>query len=59
MNRINKKALRRLLLDIASKRHHKFTQVAIDEVAAKAECALTIWAMNYVQSLPSKGKTIR
>lgn len=54
---VNKAALRKLLLDVASERYHPFTRVA-DSVFDEAEGVLRSWARNKVRSLPSKGKTI-
>ena len=55
---IVKSELRRLLLDLAKKRAHKFNRVA-DSVYGEAHSAVVMWALRKVNELPSKGKTIR
>lgn len=56
---INKKQLRRLLLDLAKKnRSHTFTQVA-DSNYTEAHSLVVTWAMKKVEQLPSRGKTIQ
>jgi hypothetical protein len=58
MSILNKARFKRAALDIASKRHHKFTRVG-KEFVSLAEHALVGWMMNYINQLPSKGKTIK
>jgi len=55
---INKTKFKALALELARKRAHKFTRVG-NGVAEKANHHLTVWLMNYIASLPSKGKTIK
>jgi len=54
---INRSAVKKLALELASKRAHKFTRVSKSFYDA-ANRTLTLWAMSRVASLPSKGKTI-
>lgn len=58
MSMLNKAKFKRTALEIASKRHHKFTRVSKEFVSC-AEHALVGWMMNYISQLPSKGKTIK
>jgi hypothetical protein len=58
MTTINKARVRRLLLDLAKKRSHKFTRVS-DTVYFEAHSMIVTWAMRKVMEQPSKGKTIR
>lgn len=55
---INKAKFKRLALELAQKRAHKFTRVGND-IVEKANQHLSVWLMNYIASLPSKGKTIK
>lgn len=50
--------LRKLALELASKRHHKFSRVS-REFIEKADRHLAVWTMQYITQLPSKGKTIK
>lgn len=54
---INRSQVKKLALDAASKRTHKFTRVG-GEFYIKCEANLKEFVRNYVQRLPSKGKTI-
>jgi hypothetical protein len=58
MSILNKSKFKRATLDIASKRHHKFTRVS-EEFINRAEYMLTRWLMDHISQLPSKGKTIK
>ena len=55
---INKSKFKKLALELAQKRAHKFTRVG-NEVVEKANHQLSIWLLSYISSLPSKGKTIK
>jgi hypothetical protein len=55
---INKSKFKKLALELAQKRAHKFTRVG-NEVVEKANHQLTVWLLSYISSLPSKGKTIK
>lgn len=55
---INQKVCRKFMLDCGSKRAHKFTRVSKDALL-KADAKLKCWMLEYVASLPSKGKTIQ
>lgn len=57
MSYINKSAVKKLALELAAKRHHKFTRVGAKFYDA-ANRQISLWAMQYIASLPSKGKTI-
>ena len=54
---INRGRLRRLALDAAGQRHHRFTRVS-KEFHQTAEAHLRAWVWEYIHGLPSKGKTI-
>ena len=54
---INRKHVKQFALDMAKSRAHKFTRVG-GEFFLKCEANLKTFVRNYVQSLPSKGKTI-
>jgi len=54
---ISKKHVKQFALDMASHRAHKFTRVGGD-FFIKCEGNLKHFIRNYVQQLPSKGKTI-
>lgn len=58
MSILNKSKFKKATLEIASKRHHKFTRVS-EEFINRAEYMLTSWLMNHIGQLPSKGKTIK
>jgi len=55
---INRARLRRYALDVGAQRHHRFTRVG-GEFIDKADAQLRTWARDYIQRLPSVGKTIR
>lgn len=57
MSLINKKHIRAFALACAEKRAHKFTRVG-GEFFLKCEASTKEFIRQYVQSLPSKGKTI-
>jgi hypothetical protein len=50
--------LKKTALELASKRHHKFSRVS-REFIEKADRHLVVWMMQYISQLPSKGKTIK
>jgi len=52
------KAVKRLALDLAKKRAHKFTRVS-DEFVQRVDRHVSTWIFNYIHALPSKGKTIK
>jgi hypothetical protein len=54
---INRSRLRRYALDAAGQRAHRFTRVS-DKFHQKADAHLRAWVRDYIQQLPSKGKTI-
>lgn len=54
---VSKKHVRRFALDMAKSRAHKFTRVG-GEFFLKCEANMKEFIRNYVQRLPSKGKTI-
>jgi hypothetical protein len=54
---ISKKHVKQFALDMAKNRAHKFTRVGGD-FFIKCEANLKEFVRNYVQRLPSKGKTI-
>jgi hypothetical protein len=54
---LNKKQVRQFTLDAAKVRAHAFTRVGNDFLL-KCEAHLRQFIHNYVQRLPSKGKTI-
>jgi hypothetical protein len=58
MSILNKAKFKRTTLEIASKRHHKFTRVS-EEFISRAEHMLTSWLLSHINQLPSKGKTIK
>ena len=59
MTLINRKAVRRFLLDYAARsRAHSYTRVA-PEVYGKVEAAVREQCRRIVQSQPSAGKTIK
>lgn len=55
---ISPSRLKRVALEIASKRHHKFTRIS-REFVEKADRHLVYWVESHIASLPSKGKTIK
>ena len=55
---INKAVVRRFALDVAASRYKKKTRVSV-ELFDKADAALKRWLVQYVESLPSAGKTIK
>jgi hypothetical protein len=57
MSYINKAGLKKLALELAGKRAHKFTRVSKSFYDA-ANRYVAIWALQHIASLPSKGKTI-
>jgi hypothetical protein len=57
MSYINKAGLKKLALELSSKRAHKFTRVSKSFYEA-ANRYVAIWALQHISSLPSKGKTI-
>ena len=57
MSYIKKSAVKKLALELASKRAHKFTRVG-KSFYDGANRAVALWAMSHIASLPSKGKTI-
>ena len=54
---LNKKQVKQFTLDAARSRAHKFTRVGRD-FYVKCEANLRQFIRQYVQRLPSKGKTI-
>ena len=58
MRAINKSVLRRFALDVAAQRYKKKTRVS-DEFYDKADAAVKRWAVQYIEALPSCGKTIK
>ncbi len=54
---INRRQVKQFALDMAKSRAHKFTRVGGD-FFLKCEGNLKEFIRSYVQSLPSKGKTI-
>jgi len=58
MSILNKAKFKRTALEIAGKRHHKFTRVS-DQFVNRAENMLTSWLLSHILQLPSKGKTIK
>jgi len=54
---INRAAVKKLALELAAKRAHKFTRVSKSFYDA-ANRYVAIWALQHIASLPSKGKTI-
>jgi len=57
MSYIKKSLVKKLALELASKRAHKFTRVGKSFYDA-ANRNLAHWALQHIASLPSKGKTI-
>lgn len=57
MSYINRSAVKKLALELAAKRAHKFTRVSKSFYDA-ASRHVALWAMQHIASLPSKGKTI-
>lgn len=57
MSLINKKHVKAFALACGEKRAHKFTRVG-GEFYLKCEAQMKEFIRRYVQSLPSKGKTI-
>jgi len=57
MSYINKAGLKKLALELSSKRAHKFTRVS-KSFYESANRYVAIWALQHISSLPSKGKTI-
>lgn len=55
---ISPSKFRRMALELAAKRHHKFSRVS-REFIQKADHHLALWTMQYISQLPSKGKTIK
>jgi hypothetical protein len=55
---IHRARMRRYVLDVAAQRHHSFTRVS-DEFYKAADAHLRAWVRDYIQRLPSNGKTIR
>lgn len=55
---VNRSRLRRYALDAAAQRHHRFTRVS-EEFMRRADAHLRTWVREYVQRLPSVGKTIK
>jgi len=55
---VNRSRLRRFVLDVASQRRHRFTRVS-EQFIEQVDAHLRTWVREYVQSLPSKGKTIK
>lgn len=58
MSILNKTKFKQTALEIAGKRHHKFTRVS-DQFVNRAEHMLTSWLLSHISQLPSKGKTIK
>ena len=50
--------IRKLALELASKRHHKFSRVS-REFIQKVDHHVAVWMLQYINQLPSKGKTIK
>ena len=57
MSYINRAAVKKLALELAGKRAHKFTRVS-KSFYDSASRHVALWAMQHIASLPSKGKTI-
>lgn len=55
---VNQKAIRRLALDLAQKRAHKFTRVSQDFVN-RIDASVKMLVLREVEALPSKGRTIK
>ena len=55
---INRQAVKRFAIGVASERHHKFTRVS-EEFLAKCEESVREFIRGQIQRLPSSGKTIR
>ena len=54
---LNKKAFRRFVLEVASRRAHPFRRVS-DETIAAAEAHLRRFVEDTVNGLPSRGRTV-
>jgi len=55
---INKKKCKELALELAGKRSHKFTRVA-PSFLEMIDRKISVWMLDYIHQLPSKGKTIK
>lgn len=55
---LNKKAVRRLALDLAKRRTHKFTRVS-EEFIDRIDSSVKLLVLREIESLPSKGRTIK
>lgn len=55
---ISPSKVKRLALELASKRHHKFSRVS-GEFIRKVDAHVAVFMMQYISQLPSKGKTIK
>lgn len=58
MSLLVRKAVKRLALELAKKRAHKFTRVS-DEFVDRVERHTNMYIFNHIHALPSKGKTIK
>jgi len=55
---VNKQAVRRYAMKVASERHHRFTRIG-RELYEKAEGVLRQFIRDHVHRLPSSGRTIK
>lgn len=55
---INKRAVKRFAMKVASERHHRFSRIG-QEFLDKAEGCLRQFIRDHVHRLPSSGRTIR
>jgi len=55
---LNKKRCKELALELAGKRAHKFTRVA-PSFLESIERKISVWMLEHIHQLPSKGKTIK
>lgn len=55
---IVKSTFKRMALDLAGKRAHKFTRVS-QEFVDRAEYAMRVWLMREIEAHPSKGRTLK
>ena len=58
MSLLNKKKCKQLASELAGKRAHKFTRVA-PSFLETIERKISVWMLDYIHQLPSKGKTIK
>ena len=58
MKLLNKKQCKALALELAGKRSHKFSRVA-PSFLETIERKISMWMLDYIHQLPSKGKTIK